>query len=892
MNRIMLLLCLGTLAVVTAFARNQSGPSSVRFHFREPRTTVFRVEEYNPSHSPVGRRPDWITAWPEDASQPGVEFGRRVVLQLKPGTDLRETLNGVSLKLARTIAPNFFVLEAADAPTAMNEAQRLATRPEVLVSCPVRRRAQIRLHGAYAARPNDPYFFDQWNFENRDKNGISLGVDLNVREAWSLTRGAGTIIAVADNGVELTHPELAGRAANDLHFNFTDDPTFGGTTNALPSDANDNHSTAVAGLALAEENNHRGMSGMAPLAQLANWKIFVGEDLNASDEQLMDMFQYRSNLVTVQNHSWGNSDSSQLAPTALESVGISNAVAFGRGGRGVVLVRSAGNGREELLNANDDGYENDPRAICVASVRQDGRVASYSNPGACLLVAAPGGDSDVGIFTTDRQGSAAGFNTGVYTNDFADYVFSTEIVGTSFSAPQISGLVALMISANANLTWRDAQQILILSARHLDLSDPDLRTNGAGFRVSHNVGFGVPDAGRAVALARGWLNRPAPATVTLTATNSQSIADDGLRVWITNTDATQAVPSNLASVPSTPGLGPHADVPTATLPLVDAGLATNTITLDLSGKAALIRRGGDPDNTNSYFTQKINRAANAGAAFAIIYNNTNGDDRIVMAGTDFVPIPAVFIGQNQGETLRSYLQTSATVQAQVRLSAIRYAFQVTNTVICEHVGVRVQTDHQRRGDVRIALLSPQGTRSVLQRAGFDDTPGPGDWTYYSTLQFGECSAGSWTVEISDEQPLNTGSVQSVSLSIDGVPILDVDRDGLDDDWEMTHFGSLAAGPQDDPDGDGYSNAREQILGSDPTVANGPFALDVSPWDARLARLSWPAVTNRNYELLAGTNLNWSLTLLTNFPGRFPRTEWFTPYTNLTNQFFRVRAVSP
>ena len=109
---------------------------------------------------------------------------------------------------------------------------------------------------------------------------------------------------------------------------------------------------------------------------------------------------------------------------------------------------------------------------------------------------------------------------------------------------------------------------------------------------------------------------------------------------------------------------------------------------------------------------------------------------------------------------------------------------------------------------------------------------------------------------------------------------------------MTHFGSLAPGPQDDPDGDGYSNAREQILGSDPTVANGPFALDVSPWDERLARLSWPAVTNRNYELLAGTNLNWSLTLLTNFTGRFPQTEWFTPYTNLTNQFFRVRAVSP
>jgi len=48
------------------------------------------------------------------------------------------------------------------------------------------------------------------------------------------------------------------------------------------------------------------------------------------------------------------------------------------------------------------------------------------------------------------------------------------------------------------LTCRDVQQILILSSRHFDLADPDLRTNGAGFRFSHNVGFGVPDAGRAV----------------------------------------------------------------------------------------------------------------------------------------------------------------------------------------------------------------------------------------------------------------------------------------------------------------------------------------------------------------------------------------------------------
>ena len=106
----------------------------------------------------------------------------------------------------------------------------------------------------------------------------------------------------------------------------------------------------------------------------------------------MDMFQYRSDVVSVENHSWGNAKFSQLGPTALERIGISNAIAFGRAGRGVIMVRSAGNGRESGINANDDGYANESGAICVASVGRNGRAATYSNPGACVLVAASGGD--------------------------------------------------------------------------------------------------------------------------------------------------------------------------------------------------------------------------------------------------------------------------------------------------------------------------------------------------------------------------------------------------------------------------------------------------------------------------------------------------------------------
>jgi len=66
---------------------------------------------------------------------------------------------------------------------------------------------------------------------------------------------------------------------------------------------------------------------------------------------------------------------------------------------------------------------------------------------------------------------------------------ATGFKGTSGSAPQIAGVVALVLGANPNLYVRDVRQILLLSARHFDLADPDLQTNGAGLRVSHNLGF-------------------------------------------------------------------------------------------------------------------------------------------------------------------------------------------------------------------------------------------------------------------------------------------------------------------------------------------------------------------------------------------------------------------
>lgn len=739
---------------------------------------------------------------------------------------------------------------------------------------------------SYAPRPNDPYFTNQWNLEDRSTNGDRVGIDLNVREAWTMTRGAGVVIAIVDNGVDLAHKDLRSQAEPALHFNFALHTAEGG-----PLTDNDNHGTSVAGMAIATANNGIGIAGVAPEAHFASWYIYNTNQSGAGfvgPDQLAEMFQFESNRVAIQNHSWViNNTLRTVGPSPQERAAISNAVTFGREGKGVIMVRAAGNDRVDVRNVNDDAYTSDPRVITVAAVGSGGLVANYSNPGAPILVSAPSGANDPAypaeIISTDRTGPEAGYNNSIifFDPELSDYVFTGIFGGTSAAAPEISGLVALLLSVNPQLTYRDVQQILVNSSKQWDTSDPDLVRNAAGFLVGHNTGFGLPDAAWAVRLAQRWINRPPLAQVTATSSESRAIATNGLQLLIT---APQGIllPTNLVVIPSIPSLGIHPDQDTLSFPLVDVGLATNEIQIDLHGKAALIQRG------NVSFLEKIQRAAQAGASLAIIYNNTGQTVLQLMPGTHAAPIPAVFISQRDGETLRDFINSNPGVSGRLHLERTTYALDVAETLQCEHVGVSLQIDHPIRGDVRITLVSPSGTRSVLQTMNLDLTPFPKNgWTYFTTHHFYESSAGTWRVEISDEGREKPGIVQQVNLIINGVPIVDTDHDGLDDNWERTHFGNLSQGAADDPDLDGYRNAREQLLGTNPAADETPFQLDMSRWNERIVRLSWLSSTAHSYDVIGSSELGKPMTLLTNVQGGFPETELYLPNATPALRFFQV-----
>ncbi|ANY85726.1 Microbial serine proteinase precursor [Pseudomonas putida] len=348
-----------------------------------------------------------------------------------------------------------------------------------------------------AGMPDDPLAAQQWYLS-----------DTNVLPVWHDYTGKGVRIAMFEPGGEFaTAPEIFDIQHPDLAANV--DQAWLKTQRdkgVLPELAS-NHATMVAGVMVAGYNDQGGV-GVAYDAKLSGFYLAnKGDDLTG----LGNMVNY-----DVANHSWGFQNDFAISNLQNGAIDTASALAAnaryaahnGRGGLGTVIVTAGGNQRALGGSAQGSLTSNNRFSIEVGAINAQGDLSTlqigstpFSNPGASLLVSAPGSN----VLSTSRLVETERGST--FGNDY------TSMQGTSFAAPIVSGVAALMLEANPNLGYRDVQQILALSARRVNDSatrwdDNGARNwNGGGMHTSHDYGFGEVDARAAVRLAESWMTR-------------------------------------------------------------------------------------------------------------------------------------------------------------------------------------------------------------------------------------------------------------------------------------------------------------------------------------------------------------------------------------------------
>jgi subtilisin family serine protease len=314
--------------------------------------------------------------------------------------------------------------------------------------------------------------------------GSTLGP--HVADAWSATRGAGTVLAVVDSNVDVAeHPAFAGRTLRE----------YGGPGNRSPglAGAYRTHGTKVAGLAAA---NSRYVTGVAPDAMLLPVSVpTLGTD---TDHPEADALRWAADAgADIICCAWAPSlDGGRYALPPSARVALDYCLTEGRRGKGCVLVFAAGNdGLDVALN----GYAMHPGVIAVGACNGHGRRPRYSNSGSALWCVYSSNDPD------DPSGASLSYRTTAPAGSLllGESFYSNAFGFTSAACAIIAGLCALILSANPELTSVEVKDVLRKSCEKVDVENGAYDAEGR----SPFYGYGRPNIPHAVRLAQSALGK-------------------------------------------------------------------------------------------------------------------------------------------------------------------------------------------------------------------------------------------------------------------------------------------------------------------------------------------------------------------------------------------------
>ncbi|MBX3623207.1 MAG: S8 family serine peptidase [Rhizobacter sp.] len=501
----------------------------------------------------------------------GSELARRQVQSAATGgraATLGERV-GVAMTSGAPISDRMQVFRARGLDSAALAA-RLSAQADVEYAVPDERRRRF-------VAPNDPLYAagvggtgpaaGQW-YLRAPVGTVQAAID--AEPAWDISTGSSTIVvADLDTGIRYDHADLKTVAAGGNllpgYDMITDVPTANDTDgrDADPSDPGDWvsagdltsgnfdgcieensswHGTQTAGLIGALTNNSLGMASVGRTVRVLPVRV-LGK-CGGYDSDIIAGMRWAAGAADVCRTVDGQGNCTQTVPATPTPAKVINMSLGGEGScsqayrdavaevsaLGTVVVASAGNSEGHAVSTP----ANCPGVIAVTGLRHVGSKVGFADVGPQVAIAAPGGNCVntnaalpclYPILTTTNAGTTTPVaNSSIYTDAF------NASVGTSFSAPLVSGTVGLMFSAQPSMTPSDVRAALQGSARIFPNSGsensgvpvchaPDGTNQDECYCTTSTCGAGMLDAGAAVAGAnRGVQARITASTETPRAT--------------------------------------------------------------------------------------------------------------------------------------------------------------------------------------------------------------------------------------------------------------------------------------------------------------------------------------------------------------------------------------
>lgn len=324
----------------------------------------------------------------------------------------------------------------------------------------------------------ESYFKYAWHLNSKQHNNffdeynINPNADINITAAWEHTQGEGVTVAVIDIDFEVDHEDIQANVVHTYNIHNND-------YNVTSAIFEESHGLSCAAL-IAATANRKGIIGVAPKSKLILIQQYIMDDAHT-----IKAFEYaKQQGAQVISCSWGTERVSEAVTDKINELYQ----------EGITILFSFGNTGESF----DESYIHDEAeldsVIGVGASSEHNDVATYSSYGIHLDILAPAGEN-IGIPTADATGAYGYHDQFGYINN--NYTFFR---GVSASTAVASGVVALMISINPELSPKDIKQILTETA---DKIGTDTYKNG--FHIKY--GYGKINAGKAVSKALAFKTR-------------------------------------------------------------------------------------------------------------------------------------------------------------------------------------------------------------------------------------------------------------------------------------------------------------------------------------------------------------------------------------------------